>query len=181
MRLCFLTIHTSLADRRCDRWQKPSSRVRSVGQECMCAAGNVSSDAPGQSAKYGKKDFMTKERGDSEGRKAPNASCAFGRLKLLRTAQKITGTFYQVGQNSNPSVLEIQVAHSGTNGVGEFSPVGINKFCFTFSETNLVRLGSSAIPNSLASLSQMQNHHTKPATADRSCPATTRACFWETN
>lgn len=120
MHLCSVTFHTSLADRRCDRWQKPSSRARSVGPKCMYAAGNMSPDVPGHSGQMSEKRFHEEKRtGGSEEIKAPNASCVFGRLKLLHTAQKITGMFYRVGQNSNPSMSEIQVAHLGTNGVAQ--------------------------------------------------------------
>lgn len=60
-----------------------------------------------------------KTTGDSEEIKAPNASFVFGRVKRLHAAQKITGMLYQVSQNSNPSILEIQVAHLGANGVAQ--------------------------------------------------------------
>lgn len=72
----------------------------------------------GIAGKSRKKDSMRKP-GESEEIKAPNASFVFGRLTLLHTAQKITGMFYQVSQNSNPSILEIQVVHLGTNGVAQ--------------------------------------------------------------
>lgn len=91
-----------------------------MGQKGTYAAGNVSPDVPGHSGQISDKRFHEKKKtGDSEEIKAPNAAFVFGRVKLLHAAQKITGMLYQVSQNSNPSILEIQVAHLGANGVAQ--------------------------------------------------------------